>query len=92
MRSMPLRPTLPTRWRRAVEPALRDRYRVIRYRRREYAGSTPRFTEFRDLFHAWLPHTEGDVMPGAKHLLHMRHPADAAARLANFLKRHAVAV
>ncbi len=56
------------------------------------AESGPRFTEFRDLFHAWLPHTEGDVMPGANHLLHMRHPADAAARLANFLKRHAVAV
>ncbi len=54
--------------------------------------SLQEFTEFRDLFHAWLPHTEGDVMPGANHLLHMRHPADAAARLANFLKRHTVAV
>jgi hypothetical protein len=30
------------------------------------------------------------VMPKANHLLHVRHPADAAARLASFLKRHAI--
>jgi hypothetical protein len=46
--------------------------------------------ECRDLFHSWRPRTEVDVMPGANHLLHVRHPADAAARLAAFLKRHAV--
>ncbi|MGQ0715955.1 MAG: alpha/beta fold hydrolase [Pseudonocardiales bacterium] len=51
----------------------------------------PYFTEGRDLIHSWLPHTEDHVMPGANHLLHIRHPADAAARLASFLKRHAVA-
>ncbi len=53
----------------------------------------PVVTEFRDLFHSLLPpRTEYDVMPGTNHLLHMRHPADAAARLAAFLKRHPVAV
>ncbi|HEX6404728.1 MAG TPA: alpha/beta hydrolase [Pseudonocardiaceae bacterium] len=52
--------------------------------------SQPFFIEGRDLVHSWLPHTEDDVMPGANHLLHMRHPADAAARLADFLKRHSV--
>ncbi|MGH4027066.1 MAG: alpha/beta fold hydrolase [Pseudonocardiaceae bacterium] len=150
----------------AAEPAVRDHYRVIRYRRRGHAGSTPvegmvsvaehahdcrallgaldvpqahvvgpeqadndgatlfesdlasipewrfgaeeaveitqpvlflsgaeslpAFIESRDLFHSWCPRTEDDVMPGANHLLHMRHPADAAARLTGFLKRHAV--
>lgn len=53
--------------------------------------SLPFYTEGRDLIHSWLPQTEDDVMPGANHLLHIRHPADAAARLAAFLKRHAVA-
>ncbi len=48
-------------------------------------------TTVRDLLHTWLPRTEDDVMPGANHLLHIRHPADAAARLAAFLKRHAIA-
>jgi pimeloyl-ACP methyl ester carboxylesterase len=52
--------------------------------------SLPVYTESRDLFHSWRPGTEDDVMPGANHLLHMRHPADAAARLTDFLKRHAV--
>lgn len=55
------------------------------------AESLPVFTEGRDLFRSWLPQTEVDVMPGANHLLHLRHPADAAARLAAFLKRHPVA-
>jgi pimeloyl-ACP methyl ester carboxylesterase len=54
------------------------------------AESLPVYIESRDLFHSWRPHTEDDVMPGANHLLHMRHPADAAARLTDFLKRHAV--
>jgi hypothetical protein len=30
-------------------------------------------------------------MPGANHLLHLRYPADAAARLASFLERHPIA-
>jgi pimeloyl-ACP methyl ester carboxylesterase len=54
------------------------------------AESLPVYIESRDLFHSWRPHTEDAVMPGANHLLHMRHPADAAARLTDFLKRHAV--
>jgi pimeloyl-ACP methyl ester carboxylesterase len=54
------------------------------------AESLPPFIESRDLFRSWRPHTEDAVMPGANHLLHMRHPANAAARLTDFLKRHAV--
>lgn len=50
----------------------------------------PLFTEVRDPLHAYLPQTEDDVIPGANHLLHLRHPADAAARLASFLKRHPI--
>ena len=53
--------------------------------------SLPILAEVRDLLHAYLPQTEDDVMPGANHLLHLRHPADAAARLAGFLKRHPIA-
>ncbi|MCA1697351.1 MAG: alpha/beta hydrolase, partial [Actinobacteria bacterium] len=45
------------------------------------AESLPVHIESRDLFRSWRPHTEDAVMPGANHLLHMRHPADAAARL-----------
>lgn len=56
------------------------------------AESSPAaITEVRDLLHLWLPQTEDDVMPEANHLLHQRHPADAATRLANFLKRHPIA-
>jgi pimeloyl-ACP methyl ester carboxylesterase len=51
------------------------------------AESLPVYSESRDLFHSWRPHTEDDVMPGTNHLLHIRPPADAAARLTNFLKR-----
>lgn len=54
------------------------------------AESLPVFTEGRDLFCSWLPQTEVDVMPGANHLLHIRRPADAAARLADFLKRRVI--
>ncbi|HXT43438.1 MAG TPA: alpha/beta hydrolase [Pseudonocardiaceae bacterium] len=53
--------------------------------------SLPIFVEVRDRLHAYLPQTEDDVMPEANHLLHLRHPADAAARLAGFLKRHPIA-
>jgi pimeloyl-ACP methyl ester carboxylesterase len=44
--------------------------------------SLPIFSEVRDRLHAYLPQMEDDVMPGANHLLHLRNPADAAARLA----------
>jgi pimeloyl-ACP methyl ester carboxylesterase len=52
--------------------------------------SLPLLTEVRGRLHAYLPQTEDDVMPAANHLLHLRHPADAAARLASFLKRHPI--
>lgn len=50
--------------------------------------SLPVFDEVRELLHRYLPQTEDDVMPGVNHLLHLRDPADAAARLASFLNRH----
>jgi pimeloyl-ACP methyl ester carboxylesterase len=50
--------------------------------------SGPMFVESRDLLRSWLPQMEDDVLPQANHLLHMRHPADAAARLTAFLRRH----
>jgi hypothetical protein len=34
---------------------------------------------------------EQDLLPGANHLMQMRHPAEAAARLVAFLKRHPLA-
>ena len=37
--------------------------------------SLPLFGEIRGLLHAYLPQMEDDVMPGANHLLHLRHPA-----------------
>jgi pimeloyl-ACP methyl ester carboxylesterase len=55
------------------------------------SDSLPLVAEVHDLVHAWLPQTEDDVLPAANHLLHMRDPAGAASRLADFLKRHPVA-
>jgi pimeloyl-ACP methyl ester carboxylesterase len=46
------------------------------------------FSEGRDLIRTWLPQTETSVLWGANHLLQMRRPADAAAQLVAFLKRH----
>jgi pimeloyl-ACP methyl ester carboxylesterase len=74
-------------WRFGAEEAAKIKQPVLFLSGTE---SLPVFIESRDLFHSWRPHTEDDVMPGANHLLHMRHPADAAARLTGFLKRHAV--
>jgi pimeloyl-ACP methyl ester carboxylesterase len=74
-------------WRFGAEEAAKIKQPVLFLSGTE---SLPVFIESRDLFHSWRPHTEDDVMPGANHLLHMRHPADAAARLTDFLKRHAV--
>ncbi|HYZ38510.1 MAG TPA: alpha/beta hydrolase [Pseudonocardiaceae bacterium] len=53
--------------------------------------SLPMLVEVGELLHAYLPQTEDEVMPGANHLLHLRYPADAAARLANFLSHHPIA-
>jgi pimeloyl-ACP methyl ester carboxylesterase len=55
------------------------------------SDSMPLFGEGRDLLHSWLPNTEDAVLAGATHLLQMDRPADAAATLADFLKRHPVA-
>ncbi|MGH3925803.1 MAG: alpha/beta fold hydrolase, partial [Pseudonocardiaceae bacterium] len=75
-------------WRFGAEEAARIKQPVLFLSGTE---SPPICAEVRDLVHSWLPHTEDDLMPAANHLLHMRYPADAAARLADFLKRHAVA-
>jgi 3-oxoadipate enol-lactonase len=50
--------------------------------------SGPFFDASRDLLRSWLAQMEDDVLPGANHLLHMRDPAEAAARLVGFLTRH----
>jgi pimeloyl-ACP methyl ester carboxylesterase len=55
------------------------------------SDSVPLFGEGRDLLHSWLPRTEDAVLAGATHLLQMARPADAAAALADFLKRHPAA-
>ena len=56
------------------------------------SDSPPVFGEGRDLLHSWLPRTEDAVLACATHMLQMDRPADAAAALADFLKRHPVAV
>jgi pimeloyl-ACP methyl ester carboxylesterase len=53
--------------------------------------SPPLFAESQALLASWLPRMEQDLLPGANHLMQMRHPAVAAARLVAFLKRHPVA-
>jgi pimeloyl-ACP methyl ester carboxylesterase len=55
------------------------------------SDSMPFFAEGRHLLHSWLPGTEDAVLAGATHLLQMIRPADAAATLADFLKRHPIA-
>jgi pimeloyl-ACP methyl ester carboxylesterase len=55
------------------------------------SDTKPVFSEGRDLLRSWLPRTEDAVLAGVNHLLQMQRPADAAAALADFLKRHAVA-
>jgi pimeloyl-ACP methyl ester carboxylesterase len=42
------------------------------------------------LLGTWLPRMEHDILPGANHLMQMRHPAEAAARMVAFLERHPV--
>ena len=56
------------------------------------SGSLPLFGEGRDLLRSWLPRMEDAVLAGATHLLPMARPADAAAALADFLKRHPAGV
>jgi len=53
--------------------------------------SPPLFAESQELLGSWLARIEADVLPGANHLMQMRHPTEAAARLVAFLKRHPLA-
>ena len=53
--------------------------------------SPPLFAESQALLGSWLPRMERDLLPGANHLMQMRHPAEAAVRLVAFLKRHPLA-
>jgi pimeloyl-ACP methyl ester carboxylesterase len=55
------------------------------------SDSPPVFAESQALLNSWLPRMEQDLLPGANHLMQMRHPAEAAARLVAFLKRHRLA-
>jgi pimeloyl-ACP methyl ester carboxylesterase len=55
------------------------------------SDSVPLFAEGRDLLHSLLPRTEDARLAGASHLLQMARPAEAAATLANFLKKYTAA-
>jgi pimeloyl-ACP methyl ester carboxylesterase len=52
------------------------------------SDSVPLFVEGRDLLHSLLPQTEDALLAGATHLLQMARPAEAAAALVDFLKKH----
>lgn len=55
------------------------------------SDTMPLAGEGRDLLHTWLPRTEDAVLADATHMLQMDRPAEAAALLADFLKRHPIA-
>jgi pimeloyl-ACP methyl ester carboxylesterase len=48
------------------------------------------FAEVRDLMLAWLPQAEDVVLAGADHSLALTHPAEVAAAVAAFLRRHPI--
>jgi pimeloyl-ACP methyl ester carboxylesterase len=48
------------------------------------------FAEVRDLVRAWLPQTEDVVLAGADHSLALTHPAEVAAAVVTFLRRHPI--
>jgi pimeloyl-ACP methyl ester carboxylesterase len=80
-------PSIPE-WRFGPEEAAKIQQPVLYLRGSE---SGPVFAESQALLGSWLPRMEQDVLPGANHLMQMRHPAEAAARLVAFLKRHPLA-
>lgn len=53
-------------------------------------GSGPWFAEGRELVLAWLPQAEDVVLAGADHSLAITHPAEVAAALVAFLRRHPI--
>ncbi|MDQ3765095.1 MAG: alpha/beta hydrolase [Actinomycetota bacterium] len=75
-------------WRFGAEEAAKIKQPVLLL---SGAENHPMFIESRELLGSWLPCTESYVMPGANHLSYLFHPADTAARLADFLKRDAIA-
>jgi pimeloyl-ACP methyl ester carboxylesterase len=48
------------------------------------------FAEVRDLMLAWLPQADDAVLAGADHSLALTHPAQVAATLVAFLRRHPI--
>jgi pimeloyl-ACP methyl ester carboxylesterase len=48
------------------------------------------FAEVRELVLAWLPQAEDVVLAGADHSLALTHPAQVAAALVDFLRRHPI--
>jgi pimeloyl-ACP methyl ester carboxylesterase len=48
------------------------------------------FAEVRELMLAWLPQAEDVVLAGADHSLALTHPAEIAAALVAFLRRHPI--
>ena len=53
--------------------------------------SGPWFAEVRALLLDWLPHADDVVLAGADHSLATTHPAEIAAALVPFLRRHPIA-
>lgn len=52
--------------------------------------SGPWFAEVRELMLAWLPQADDVVLTGADHSLALTHPAQVAAALVAFLRRHPI--
>ena len=72
-------------WRFGPEEAAKIQQPVLYLRGSE---SGPVFAESQAQLGSWLPRMEQDLLPGANHLMQMRQPTEAAARLVAFLKRH----
>jgi pimeloyl-ACP methyl ester carboxylesterase len=51
-------------------------------------GTWPGFRETHEALLAWLPDGQGEVVPGATHLLQLANPRAVAEGLAAFLGRH----
>ena len=74
-------------WRFGAEDARRITQPVVHIGGSE---SGQLFAEVRDLMLAWLPQAEDVVLAGADHSLALTHPAEVAAALVGFLRRHPI--
>jgi pimeloyl-ACP methyl ester carboxylesterase len=75
-------------WRFTPEMAARITQPVLSVLGNESVAVDPWAIEEHELLQAWMPQTEAFILPGATHALQMMNPADMAAGLAQFFKRH----